>query len=107
VATLNKVYLLGNLAKDPETKSTNGGTNFVSLELAVDKGPNKGQDTNRASFFPVSVFGTQGDVCKKMLKKGSPVLVEGHLQVWEKEVSGQILKISYVVADKVEFLKTT
>ena len=82
MAALAKATLVGNLTRDPETKTTPSGARCVTFTVAVNRKV-KGED--RASFLDVECWGKQGDYVAQYLHKGDPVLVEGDLeqQRWE------------------------
>lgn len=107
MASLNKVFLIGNLTRPPELRYTPSGTPVADLRLAVNntyvtKGGEKRQDTY---FLTVVVWGKQAESCGEYLEKGSPIMVEGRLQTrdWETK-DGQRRNVVEVVADRVQFL---
>ena len=105
-ASLNKVFLMGNLTRDPEINKTSQGTSVCHLGLAVNrvfKGTN-GAQQKEVSFFNVTVWGTSGENCARYLAKGRPVLVEGRLQTRQYEANGEKRTSTDIVADNVQFL---
>lgn len=104
---LNKVFLLGNLTRDPELRHTSQGTSVASFSIAVNR-TYKGTDGDfkkETSFFNIIVWGKNGENCAKFLTKGRPVLVEGRLQNRSYETQdGQKRTITEIVADNVQFL---
>lgn len=106
MASLNKVFLLGNLTRDPETKIVPSGTAVTSFGLAMNRTfTGKGGDTrDDVCFITVLVWGKAAESCATFLKKGRQVLVEGRLQFrsWEKD--GQTRSVHEIVADRVQFL---
>lgn len=79
---LNKIFVLGNLTRDPEVRSLPSGQNVVNFAVATnriwnDKNGQKQQDTQ---FHNIVVFGRMADTCAKYLNKGKMVLVEGRIQ---------------------------
>ena len=109
MASLNKVYLIGNLTRDPDLRYTNGGAAVCDLGLAVNrKFTSNGQEKSETCFIDISVWGKSAENCKRYLEKGSSIMVEGRLQLdtWEKQDgSGRNQKIS-VVAENIQFLRT-
>lgn len=104
---LNKVFLLGNLTRDPELRHTANGNSVASFSIAVNrtyKG-NDGDLKKETSYFNIVVWGKMGENCAKYLSKGRPVLVEGRLQnrSWEAE-DGTKRYATDIVADNVQFL---
>lgn len=85
MGTINKVLLIGRLGKDPEDRTTTGGTRVSQFNLATDTyhGSNGDRTTE---WHRVVGFGKTAEVCNQYLKKGQLVCVEGALQTrsWEK-----------------------
>jgi single-strand DNA-binding protein len=92
--SVNKVILVGNLGKDPETRTTQDGTKIVNLSMATSETWNdrqSGERKERTEWHRVVIFNDRiGDVAEKFLRKGSKVYVEGSLQTrkWSDQ-SGQ------------------
>lgn len=106
MATLNKVFLIGNLTKDPEVRFLPSGKAVTELRLAIN---NKyktasGEEREETVFVGVVVWGKQGEACGQYLSKGSPLLVEGRLQYDEWEKDGQKVSRLRVVADRTQFI---
>jgi single-strand DNA-binding protein len=74
---MNSVNVIGRLTKDPEIRKTDEGITICSLRLAVDDTFSK---EDRADFINVTVFGAQGDVCEKYLRKGFICGVSGRIR---------------------------
>lgn len=102
---MNKVVLIGNLAKDPELTTTNNGVSLCKFTLAVPR-RFAGQDGEReADFLPIIVWRGQADNCYKYLKKGSKAAVVGSVQTRSYEgTDGTRRYITEIVAEEVEFL---
>jgi single-strand DNA-binding protein len=85
MASFNKVLLIGNLTKDPEVRTIPSGINVADLRLAVNETytDKSGQKVEKACFVDVVFWDKQADICKNYLTKGSPLLVEGRLQMDE------------------------
>jgi single-strand DNA-binding protein len=84
---LNKVMLIGNLAKDPEVKQA-GNSTVAEFSIATNSKFKKGEEwVEKTEFHNIKAWGKLADVCEKYLKKGSPVYVEGRIetQSWEKD----------------------
>lgn len=81
MASVNKVILLGRLGRDPETKTSQGGTMICRLAVATDR-KWKDKDGNRqeeTEWHSVSIFGRTAEIAEQYLRKGSEVYVEGRL----------------------------
>ena len=109
MASLNKVFLLGNLTRDPDLRGLPSGQSVCTLGLAVSRRfMNNGQEQEETCFVDVSVWGKAAQNCRQYLSKGSQVMVEGRLR-WEswddRNGGGRRSRIS-VVADNVQFMNT-
>jgi single-strand DNA-binding protein len=105
---INRVVITGNLTRDPELRSTPGGTSVCSLRVAVNsrrKEAETGQWVDKPNYFDVTVFGTQGENCAQYLAKGRPVAVEGRLnwREWEAQDGSKRQSVD-IIADAVQFL---
>jgi len=107
MASLNKVFLVGNLTRAPELRYTPSGTAVSDLRLAVNRSytTQGGDRREETSFLTVVVWGKQAESSAQYLDKGSPVLVEGRLQTrdWETK-DGQKRNVVVVVAERLQFL---
>ena len=103
---INRVILTGNLTRDPELRSTSGGTSVCSLRIAVNSRRKEGdQWVDRPNYFDITVWGTQGENCAQYLSKGRPVAVDGRLnwREWEAQDGGKRQSVD-IIADSVQFL---
>ena len=107
MANLNKVFLIGNLTRDPELRYTPGGTAVANLGLAVNRKfkDSSGTLKEEVCFLTVTVWDKQAEACCQYLQKGRPVFVEGVLQsrFWETS-DGQKRSAIDVRAERVQFL---
>lgn len=107
MSAMNRVFLMGNLTRDPELRKTPAGASVADLGLAVsDKFKDKaGQVVERTCFVDIVAWNRQAEACTEFLHKGAPVLVEGRLQLdqWEAD-NGEKRKRLRVRADRVQFL---
>jgi single-strand DNA-binding protein len=107
MASLNRVIIMGNLARDPELRYTPAGAPVTRLTVAVNRvytSP-EGERKEETSFIPVVVWGKQAESCSQYLSKGRLVLVDGRLQHrrWEN-AEGERRSTLEVVAQRVQFL---
>lgn len=108
-ATLNKVFLMGNLTRDPDMKQTPSGETVAELGLAVSE-QFRSRTTNETreivTFVDVTVWGKVAENCGQYLTKGRPIFVEGRLVLdsWEDKTTGQKRSRLRVRADRVQFL---
>jgi single-strand DNA-binding protein len=107
-SNINTVVITGNLTRDPELRSTGGGTAVCEMRVAVNSRRKDGSGNwiDKPNYFDVTVFGAQGENCSTYLSKGRPVAVEGRLdwREWEaKDGSGKRQAVS-IIANSVQFL---
>jgi single-strand DNA-binding protein len=105
---INRVVITGNLTRDPELRSTGGGTSVCSLRVACNtrRKDASGEWVDKPNYFDVTVWGAQGENCANYLSKGRPVAIDGRLEwrEWEaKDGSGKRQSVE-IVADSVQFL---
>jgi len=108
MASLNKVFIMGNLTRDPELRYVPSGTAVATFTVAINRvyTSQAGEKKEEVSFIRVVVWGRRAEVCGEYLSKGSPVFVEGRLQSrsWEGQ-DGQKKNTIEVIADNVQFLR--
>jgi single-strand DNA-binding protein len=107
MASLNKVIIAGNLTRDPELRKTPNGASVTDLLLALNRDfLVHGEKHQEVCFVDVVVWGRQAEECVRRLKKSSPVLVEGRLQLdtWFGEGGEKRCKLR-VAAERVQFLE--
>lgn len=98
----NKVTLLGNLTRDPETRATTSGQSVTSFSLAVNrtwKGSD-GSSQEEVSYFDCTAWGKAGEIIAQYTQKGRALLVSGRLRqsTWEQEGQKRS-KVEVVVED--------
>jgi len=107
MSTLNRVFLMGNLTRDPEVRYTPSGTAVGDLGLAINENyKNKAGETVESTVFvDVEVWARQAETCAEYLYKGSPVFVEGSLKLdqWTNQQGEKRSKLA-VSANRVQFL---
>ncbi len=103
---LNKVFIMGNLTKDPELKTLPSGSSVANFGIATNRvwKNQQGEKQEEVQFHNIVVFGKQADTVSQYLKKGSSVLVEGRLQTrnWEAQDGTKRTKTE-IVAERVQF----
>jgi single-strand DNA-binding protein len=108
MANLNRVFLIGNLTKDPELRYTPKGTPVADLGLAINRvfTDEQGQKKEDTTFVDVTLWGRTAEIAQQYLKKGSPVFVEGRLQLdsWEDKQTGQKRSKLQVVGESMQLL---
>ena len=107
MASVNKVILIGNLGRDPETRYTTGGDAVTNLRIATtDTWKDKaGEKQERTEWHTVVLFGRQAEIAGEYLKKGRPVYIEGRLQTRKWTDKEGVEKYSTeVVGDRMQLL---
>lgn len=107
MADLNRVFLVGRLTRNPEVRYTSGGQAVTDLGLAVGRTylTKTGEKKEEVCFLDVVVWGRQAETAGEYLTKGSPILVEGRLQMdsWETK-EGEKRNRLKVLANRIQFL---
>jgi len=101
MANFNKVILLGNLTRDPELKHANSGTPICSFGIAVNSGS---KDREEVLFIDCAAFNRTAELATEYLRKGTPALIEGRLQLQQWEREGEKRSKHVVLVDRVQFL---
>ena len=107
MANLNKIFLIGNLTRDPELKYAPSGTAVTAFGMATNRNftTQSGEKKQETCFVRINVWGKQAEACGKYLSKGSLVFVEGRLQYrsWTGQDGAKKSALD-VRADRVQFL---
>ena len=100
---MNKIILIGNLTRDPESGTTPSGVSYCRFSVAVNRRFSK--DGNEADYFNIVTWRGVAESCAKSLSKGRKVGVVGSLQIRNYETQDGAKRTSVeVIADEVEFL---
>lgn len=107
MASVNKVILVGNLGRDPETRYTTSGDAVTNIRVATtDTWKDKnGDKQEKTEWHTVVFFGRQAEIAGEYLKKGRQVYIEGRLQTrkWQDK-EGQDRYSTEIVADRMQML---
>lgn len=100
----NKVILMGNLTRDPETRTTPNGQSVTSFSLAVNRTWRNanGESQESVSYIDCVAWGKPGEIIAQYVSRGRPLLVSGRLEQrsWEDKESGQKRsKVEVIVED--------
>ena len=111
MANLNKVFLMGNLTRDPELRYTPSGMAVASFGLAVNhrwKDKTSGEMREEVTFVDLDAWGKQAELAGQYLAKGRPLFVEGRLKLdqWEDRETKQKRSKLKVVCERFQFLGT-
>ena len=102
---LNKVFVLGNLTRDPEIRTLPSGQSVTSFGMATNRffTDKNGQKQQQVEYHNIVLFGKLAETAKSFLTKGSLVLIEGRIQTksWE-DSSGNKRSRTEVVAERIQ-----
>jgi single-strand DNA-binding protein len=109
MASLNKVFLIGGLTRDPQLRYTPSGTAVADLGLAVTRF-RRGQEGQAAQeetcYLDITVWGKQAENATEYLSKGRQVFIEGYLRLdtWDDKKTGEKRSRMRIVAERVQYL---
>lgn len=108
MASYNKVMLMGNLTRDPEVRYTPKGSAVADLAIAVNRSytADNGEKREEVTYVDVVLWARLAEIASQYLKKGSPVFIEGRLQMdsWEDKQTGQKRSRLRVVGEIMQML---
>ena len=107
MASVNKVILIGNLGRDPETRYTTGGEAVTNLNIATSETwkDKAGEKQEKTEWHRVVLFGRQAEIAGEYLKKGRSVYIEGRLQTKKYTDKEGVEKYSTeIVGDRMQLL---
>ena len=107
--SINRVIISGNLTRDPELRSTAGGTSVLGFGVAVNdrrKNQQTGEWEDYPNFIDCTMFGARADALNKYLSKGTKVPIEGKLRWSQWERDGQKRSKIEVIVDELEFMSS-
>src|SRR3989344_5289473 len=104
---LNKVFLYGNLTRDPEVRAMPSGSNVANFSIATNRvyKDKNGAKQEAVEFHNIVVYGKQADVVAQYLKKGRPVFVEGRIQTrsWEDKTTSEKKYRTEIIVERFQF----
>lgn len=104
---LNKVFIIGNLTRDPELKAIPSGIKVCSFSVATNRvwKDKNGAKQEAVDYHNIVVFGRQAETVAQYMKKGSQVMVEGRMQTrsWDDAATNTKKYRTEVIADRVQF----
>ena len=105
---MNKIMLMGRLTRDPETRYSQGESQFAiaRFSLAVDR-RFKRQGEPDADFFNCTAFGKQGEFVEKYLKQGTKILLSGRVQNdnYTNKTGEKVYSVQ-IIAEEIEFAES-
>ncbi|MEL7602566.1 MAG: single-stranded DNA-binding protein, partial [Bacillota bacterium] len=91
---MNKIFIIGNLTHDPETRTTTSGVSVCSFSVAVTRRFAQAGGERQTDYFRVNAWRQLGETCQKFLAKGRKVAVVGELQARTYETKEGATRIS-------------
>ena len=107
MAGINKVIVVGNVGKDPETNYTQSGSAVTKFSVATSrqwKDKQTGEKREETEWHRMVAFGKLADICGKYLSKGKQVYIEGHLKTNSWEQDGVTRYATDIVVDQMQML---
>lgn len=101
---MNKVFLTGNLTRDPDHRQTPSGVSVCNFGVAVQRRFANADGTREADFFNVTAWRNTADFCANYLTKGIKVAIVGYIQTRTYEQDGVKRNATDIIADEVEIL---
>lgn len=106
---INKVILVGNLGRDPETRYTPEGLAVTNLALATSeswKDKQSGEQQERTEWHRVVMYGRLAEIASEYLKKGAKVYIEGKLRTskWQDKATGVDKYSTDIIAGEMQML---
>ena len=102
--SMNKIFLMGRLTKNPELRRTGSGTAVTSFTMAVDRDFKSQSGEKETDFIDVVAWRSNAEFVAKYFAKGRMAIVEGRLQIREwKDAEGNKRRNAEVIADNVYF----
>lgn len=106
--SVNKVFLLGNVGKDPDIRATGGGTTVASFSLATSERTKdqSGNWTDRTEWHNLVAYGKLAEIIRDYVKKGGKLFVEGRIQTrsWDDKNSGEKKYRTEIVVNELSLL---
>jgi len=106
--SLNLVFLIGNLTRDPELRYTSTGTAVATFTIATNRNymDSTGKAVESAEFTNVVAWAKLAEICGQLLKKGMKVHIQGRLQTskWQDKETGKEMRKTEVVATDMMIL---
>lgn len=103
---LNKVFMIGRLTRDPEIRYAQNGNAVAGFSIAVDR-RYKRDGEPEADFFNCSAFGKTAEFVEKYLKKGTKVVIDGHLQNdTYTDKNGNKVTATKIMVESMEFAES-
>ncbi len=107
MASFNKVFLMGNLTRDPELRVTPSGLSICKFSIAINRSYQvEGDRKEEVTYVDLDAFGKTAETISKYMSKGRPIFVEGRLKLdqWDDKTTGEKRSRLGVVVENFQFL---
>ena len=105
MASLNKVFFIGNLTAEPELKNTNSGTAVCNFSIAVNR-PFVKEGQKTVDFINVVAWAKTAEFLCKYFKKGDPVFIQGRIETRDWVDENKVKRVAVeVIVDELQFVK--
>jgi len=106
MSSLNRVFLIGNLTREPDSRYTPKGTPVAEITLAINRVSKSEDGTKReeVTFVDVTLWSRQAELAQQYLRKGNLVFIEGRLQLDTWEHNGQKRSRLRVIGENLQLL---
>jgi len=101
---MNKVFLIGNLTKNPELSKTTGDISYCRMSIAVNRPYTNADGERQTDYFNIIAWRGLAENCAKYLSKGKKIAVSGRIEIRTYEQDGVKKYATDIVAEDVEFL---
>lgn len=104
---MNKVFLIGNLTRDPELSETSGGVSVCHFSIAVNRNYSSADGERQTDFFNCTAWRGLADTIARYTKKGNKIAVTGSIQLRNYEDNQGVRRTAVdIIAQDIEFLTT-
>lgn len=101
---MNKVFLIGNLTRDPELTTTASGIQMCRFGIAVNRNYSNADGVRETDFFNITAWRGNAEKCGKYLHKGNKVAISGNIQIRTYESNGEKRTSTDIIVEDIEFL---
>lgn len=109
MASINKVFIMGNLGKDPKIVYSNNGTKVATFSVATSyrKKDASGNTVDNTTWHPIITFGKIADIVEQYIKQGDSVFIEGRLDIRQyTDKDGNKRSSTQIVAETLQMLSS-
>ena len=101
----NHATFIGRLTRDPETKQISDSVSKTYFTIAVNRGYKKPDENQDTDFIPVSLWGKSAETAYLLLKKGTPILISGRIQIRVYEKNDTVRTVAELVGEQFQILE--